>query len=199
MDQAGQIWATYKVPIILGSVSILLAGVSIVLLVKSTQTANPIQFSQASSSGTMQILIDVAGAVTSPGVYRLSAGARVEDAIVAAGGLDIEADAEWIAKNMNRAMQLTDGAKLYIPKSGESETSHNVRSIVTTLAASSSNGSVVSINMSSQSELEGLPGVGPVTAQKILDNRPYANLDELVKKKAMSQSLFDKLRPQLSL
>ena len=53
--------------------------------------------------------------------------------------------------------------------------------------------------MASQSELESLPDVGPVTAVKIIDNRPYGSLEDLVAKKAMGQSLYDKLKSQLTL
>jgi len=199
MDQAGRVWAHYKAPILLGLGSLLLTGISVVLLVKSTQTATPIEFSEASVSAAPKIAVDVAGAVRQSGVYHLDPGARVEDALVAAGGLTVDADSAWIAKNLNRALKISDGMKVYIPRMSEPETSHNLQTVVTTPGASSSNGFVISINMSSQSDLESLTGVGPATAQKIIDNRPYANLDELVQKKAISQSLFEKLKSQLSL
>ncbi len=205
-------WQTYKVPILLGAGSIFLAVISAVLLVKSTQTAQPIQFStDATASSVLGVTVDVAGAVASPGVYELVAGARVEDAIAAAGGFSQDADIPWIEKNLNRAMKINDGVKLFIPKKGEVETSYKegcaaftgdvAQSCITFGAggSSSQNSTTISINMASQSELELLPGVGPVTAQKILTNRPYANLNELVTKKAMSQSLFDKVKNQLAL
>jgi competence protein ComEA len=130
--------------------------------------------------------------VVNPGVYELPGRSRVEDAIVAAGGLTSEADEERIALTLNRAANLVDGAKLYIPKTGESTapvTSYNLES----------QSPLVHINFASQSELEALPGVGPVTAQKIIAGRPYQTLDELVSKKAVGQSLFEKIKPQLAL
>lgn len=184
---------TYKIPILLGVSSIALIILSVILLVKSTQTASPIVFSEeASVAGILSssIHIDIEGAVINPGVYTLPAGSRVEDAIVAAGGLTGEADEERIALMLNRAAKLVDGAKLYVPKTGEEiQTSHNLESL----------SPLININLASQSELEALPGVGPVTAQKIISGRPYQILDELVSKKAVGQSLFEKIKPQLAL
>jgi len=181
---------TYKIPILLGGVSVLAIIVSIVLLVQSTQTTTPIQFSSDTSeaSGAATITVDVEGAVTSPGVYTLSGGARVEDALAAAGGLESDADEELFAKTMNRAMKLVDGGKIYIPSLSSSG--------VGTLGSVSN---LVSVNTASQSELESLPGIGPVTAKKIIDNRPYQTLEELVAKKAVGTALFEKIKDQLSL
>lgn len=199
-----QFWKTYRVPIILGSVSIFFIIVSLTVLIKSVQTSTPITFSrspdEASGSGQAStILIDIAGAVARPGVYSLAISSRVEDAIAAAGGLSAEADTDRLAKVVNRAAKLSDGAKIYIPKVDDTMTgpgpvndpltSYN---IVTGLHP-------VSVNAASQSELQALPGIGPATAKKIISGRPYTNLEELVAKKAMGGALFEKLRSQLTL
>lgn len=185
----------YKIPIVLGGISVLSIVVSIVLLVKSTQTAEPIRFSSEEASGSAlgaaALTVDVEGAVVHPGVYTLSGGARVEDAIIAAGGLGSDADEELFAKTINRAAKITDGAKLYIPKAGVNQTSH--------IPSETQNGSPVSVNFATEAELDVLPGVGPATAQKIIDNRPYQTLDELVTKKAIGASLYEKLKNDLSL
>lgn len=170
---------------------------SLILLVRSVQTTTPIVFSDEASvagvlSGTIQI--DIEGAVVNPGVYELPAGSRVENAIVTAGGLSEEADEELLAKTVNRAAKVVDGGKIYIPIKGESSTLYDV--------SGNSSGSLerlVNINSASQSELEALPGVGPVTAGKIIFNRPYQTLEELISKKAVGQSLFEKIKPQLAL
>jgi competence protein ComEA len=196
-------WIAYKVPLILGAVSISVIILSLVLLVKSTQTATPIQFrTSGDTQGTVSaslksLVVDVEGAVGKPGIYTLSAGARVEDAIQAAGGVANTADEEYIAKNINRAMKVADGMKVYIPVIGE--TSHNLGTVVATPGTSSQNGVFVSVNMASKDQLDSLAGVGPVTAQKIIDNRPYQTLEDLVTKKAIGPSLFEKLKNSLSL
>lgn len=184
----------YKIPILLGGISVFAIVVSIVLLVKSTQTTEPIRFSSEEASGSAlgaaTITVDVEGAVLRPGVYTLPGGARVEDAITAAGGLGSDADEELFAQTFNRAAKITDGAKLYIPKLGVDQTSHTV---------SDTQNGLISVNFATAAQLDVLPDVGPVTAQKIIDNRPYQTLDELVTKKAIGASLYEKLKNNLSL
>jgi competence protein ComEA len=216
-------WRSYTLPIILGSGSLFLIILSIILLIKSTQTTTPIEFShqgmvegvssQASSSANLgTILVDVEGSVVRPGVVRVVAGSRVEDVIQAAGGLQNDADEVYISQNINRAMKVGDGMKIYIPSLKETKTSynpilsnasgktsHNYGNGVATSGQPSQNGSFVSINMASKAQLETLPGVGPVTAQKIIDTRPYERLEDLVTKKAIGPSLFEKLKNMLSL
>jgi competence protein ComEA len=198
----------YKLPLLFGGGSVFVIALSLILLVKSIQSTKPIEFSteknEASGSalGVTSIMVDVEGAVVHPGLYSLAAGARVEDAIVAAGGLAKDVDEALFAKNINRASKIVDGAKLYIPRAGENQTSDNngtSYNINSSLNGSSQNGALVNINFASQSELESLPGVGPVTAQKIIDNRPYQTLDELVAKKAIGTSLYEKIKNNLSL
>jgi competence protein ComEA len=186
---------TYKIPILLGGISVFSIVVSLVLLVKSTQTAaTPIQFSsdgaEASGSalGAAIVTVDVEGAVVHPGVYTLPVDSRVEDAIQAAGGLESDADEELFARTMNRAMKLVDGGKIYVPSLSSSG-----------IGSAGSVSNLVSVNTASQSELDTLPGVGPVTAQKIIDNRPYQTLGELVSKKAVGTALFEKIKDKMSL
>lgn len=187
----------YKIPIIMGGVSLFAIVISIILLVKSTQSASPIQFSsdQISSPsavlGATSIKVDVEGAVNNPGLYSLLEGSRVEDAITSAGGLTTDVDQALFAKTVNRAMKLIDGGKLFIPKIGDT--------VIGSPVGSSNQSSLVSINTGSASELDTLAGVGAVTAQKIIDNRPYQTLEELVSKKAVGSALFEKIKSQISL
>ena len=58
---------------------------------------------------------------------------------------------------------------------------------------------MVNINTASETELDALPGVGPVTAQKIISNRPYQKIDDLVSKKAVGASVFSKIKDQISI
>ncbi len=197
-----RIWKTYKIPLVLVSVSLILIVFSGVLLVKSMTTTAPITFESESASPSAEaegkISVDIEGAVNRPGVYVLNKAARVEEAIMAAGGLSGEADGETISKTLNRAATLVDGAKIFIPKLGDSSVSPD--NIVRRESGSTVLGeNFVNINTASESELDSLPGVGPVTAGKIVANRPYQTLEELVAKKAIGQSLFEKLKNQLTL
>lgn len=183
----------YKIPLILGAISIILIVISLTLLVKSIQTTTPIEFSETketAATASATIHVDIEGAVQQPGVYALSVDSRVSDAVTRAGGLTDEADREKIAKTINLAQILHDGAKLYFPKISDSPGSDIVRH---------EDQGRVSVNTATQQELEALPGIGPVTAGKIISNRPYLSLEELLTKKAMSQSLFDKLKDSLAL
>src|SRR5258706_8412035 len=114
----------YRLPLLLGGSSCFVIALSLVLLVKSTQSTKPIEFSSVSTEasgsalGAASIMVDVEGAVMRPGLYSLAPGARVEDAILAAGGIAKDVDEILFAKNINRASKLVDSAKLYIPKTG---------------------------------------------------------------------------------
>ena len=94
----------------------------------------------------------VSGAIATPGVYTLPEGSRVEAAVKAAGGLAPGAE----VNNINLAMQVTDGEQINIP--GIVDTSHV-------------NAGRVNINTATLDELDTLPGIGPTTAQAILDYR----------------------------
>jgi len=63
-----------------------------------------------------EVVIEVSGAVETPGVYRLLSSARVEDALIAAGGISVDADRDWMEKTLNRAAKISDGQKNLYPK-----------------------------------------------------------------------------------
>lgn len=192
-----KIITTYKLPLLLGGASVFVIVISIILLIKSVAATTPIRFSrsadEASASGqASRIAVDVEGAVARPGLYSLPEGSRVEDAITAAGGLAKDVDEEAFAKTINRAMTLVDGGKIFIPSRSDAPLQG------VTLQSARSAG-LISVNAAAESELDTLPGVGPVTAKKIIDNRPYQTLEELVSKKAVGAALFEKLKAQISL
>jgi competence protein ComEA len=205
-EQIDEFLQAYKAPLILGSISLASIVSAVVLLIRSVQSARPIEFTEATTAGifdsqTGEIVVDVGGAVARPGVYRLGFDARIDDAINAAGGLTTEADILAIEKSVNRAARLTDGAKLFLPKTqdrgggsitGTGQTVGNVN-------PPSADSSQISINSASQSELETLNGVGPKTAEKIITNRPYLSVEDLVSKNILTRKIFEKLVNQLSL
>ncbi len=155
---------------------------------------------QNQSQKSLKIKVDVEGAVKKPKVYDLYDGARIEDAIKAAGGLTQWANKDWIAKNLNLAQVITDGAKLYIPSSGDTGISSNdVGSAlgVTTVGSQSVSGQV-NINTASAEQLDTLPRIGPVTAQKIIAGRPYSSVQDLLNKKVVGPKTFDGLKDLVS-
>ena len=74
-----------------------------------------IQEDQAIQNISKHLRVEIVGAITNPGVYTLTEGARVEDLIATAGGLIDSADKDWVTQTLNRAAKLTDGQKLVIP------------------------------------------------------------------------------------
>lgn len=145
------------------------------------------------------IVVDVSGAVKNPGVYSLPEKSRVQDAILEAGGLAATVDQQRVAQMLNLAAPLIDGAKLYIPVAGEQMTTSGAvsgNSFEATAVAGAST-QLININTASHTELESLPGIGEVTAGKIIENRPYGTIEELLEKKAVGQATFEKIKDQV--
>lgn len=144
-----------------------------------------------------KIYVYVAGAVKNPGVYAIPVGSRLEQAITTAGGFDDETvDKDFVARELNLAAKLTDGQKVYVLHRNEVKTGIVTQGVGTGVASSGSG--IVNINSASEKELEALPGIGAVSAQKIIDQRPYASIDDLLNKKAISRSLFMKIKDLIS-
>ena len=154
---------------------------------RNSSTNDDIQIisSDSQSQTAAKIVVHVDGAVLNPGVYEMSESARVSDAVSASGGLSDSADMTKI----NLAAKVADGQKIYIPKVGESD----VKGVGVGDAGSGSTG-LVNINTATESQLDTLPGVGPVTAQKIIASRPYSSPEELLTKKAVGQSVYEKIK-----
>lgn len=199
-EKISQLINLYKVPIILFLLGLVLFTIAIVLILKKETGTSSVVFSTDSSPSAQTFLkIDVEGAVLSPGVYTLPGESRILDALVSAGGLSEKADRDYIVKNVNKAAKLVDGSKIYIPFVGESSSS---LSLPAGKAGNLSNlGDVaglttgtVNINSASQFQLEVLPGVGPVTAGKIISGRPYQTIEELKSKKILGNALFKKIK-----
>lgn len=197
----------------LAIVSVTLLILAIFLLVKFSYSYSPIEFSSVNQQGVAAssnkpIIVEISGAVVHPGVYRMEEGARVDDLLKIAGGVSNDVDDIWIEKTINRASRVTDGMKLYIRRKGEDQTSHNVK-VVSGVDVTSYNNSneqkevsglsVISINLASQTELESLPGIGPVTAIAIIKNRPYSSFTELVEKKIVKPAVYEKIKEMISL
>lgn len=142
--------------------------------------------------GSKMISVDVSGAVNKPGVYQLSSGSRIEEAIAAAGGFKETANGEYISKYLNMAQRLSDGTKVYVPIAGEQASTTQGMTV-----AGTSTQAKVNINSASQAEIEALPGIGPATASKIISGRPYQQIEELISKKIVGKTLFEKIKDSL--
>lgn len=132
-----------------------------------------------------KILVDIEGAVISPGVYQLEETARIKDVLLMAGGYTASADRSYCEKNINLAQPLKDGQKIYIPEvsdtpgnQGYDEAKNQVNKI--------------NVNLASLVELDTLWGVGEARAETIVKNRPYATTEELVSKGGMTKQIYEK-------
>jgi len=133
----------------------------------------------ASHSGRAALVVHVVGAVRRPGLYRLREGARVADAVERAGGATHRAQ----LAALNLAAPLVDGIQVLVPRRvvasgvGSAEAGEDLG------AATAGLGAKTSLASATAEELDELPGVGPVTAQKILDYRaehgPFRSVDDL--------------------
>jgi competence protein ComEA len=148
---------------------------------------------------SLGIVVHVAGEVKNPGVYTLSNSARMIDAVLAAGGATAHADLEVI----KLATPLVDSSQIFVPAKGSTERPVFVRprpginGVQPTQGSSDSNG-VVNINRASVTELDALPGVGPATAQAIVDyrtaNGPFGSPEDLMNVKGIGPAKFETMR-----
>lgn len=177
-------------PIILGALGLLLVGIGLFQVFSNRNQPSSLIFEENKDEEKQEIVVDIEGAVVSPGVYKLSADSRYLDGLAAAGGMTEAADREWVEKNINLAKKATDGLKIYIPRVGEE--------VLAQSQATGQIGPVLNINTATLSDLESLPGIGPVTGQKIIDGRPYSQIGELLDRKILGQSTFDKIKDKIS-
>jgi competence protein ComEA len=142
---------------------------------------------QTSNSQAEELLIvHVAGAVASPGVFELPKGSRVKDAIDAAGGAIDGADLDSI----NLAAPIADGEKIFVPKPGEG--------VPPDQGSTGATGGKVNLNSATQSQLEELPGVGPVLAQRMLEYRQkkgrFSSVRQLMEVEGIGDKKYDSLK-----
>ncbi|QRN83783.1 helix-hairpin-helix domain-containing protein [Chloroflexota bacterium] len=168
-------------------------GVPITLLPAPTATTTGLPLPTRTPE---PILVQIGGAVHSPGVYSLNADARLEDLIVAAGNLTSDADLDRI----NVTMKLQDGEYYYLPAVNEDipETAANAPGYI---ASDNGFSYPLNLNTATQEELESLPGIGPSKAEDILIYReqhgPFATLDDLVNVSGIGDATVESLRDYL--
>jgi competence protein ComEA len=175
--------------------ALVLAAVALVLLVVAgrtlagagaaeSQPAAPLV--QEPAAAAPQLVVHVAGAVRQPGLYRLAEGKRVADAVARAGGATAPADTAAI----NLAAPLADGMQVVVPRR------------VAGAAGRAAAGGRVSLSSASAAELDALPGVGPVTAQKIVDYRQahggFGSVDDLDAIPGIGPARIEQLRELVS-
>jgi competence protein ComEA len=151
----------------------------------------------ASASATGGLVVHVAGAVQTPGVYTLAAGSRVIDGIRAAGGVAPGADVSAI----NLARPLADGERVYIPRRGETPPAEPSSSGSVSSEGGASGGKV-NLNSATADQLEALPGIGEVLARRIVDYRtqhgPFRSVRDLLKVEGIGEKKFESIKDHVT-
>ncbi len=147
----------------------------------------------APTSTPTTIVAQVSGAVATPGLVHLSAGARVDDAIKAAGGATSDAD----LSRVNLAKRVGDGDLIVVPKFGEAVNAPTSATRERGTATPAPLGKV-NINTASVEDLDKLPGIGPAIAQRIVDYRnasgPFQRIEDIMKVRGIGQAEFDAIK-----
>lgn len=195
----------YRFHILIILIGLILVGGGILFFKKDFNlSGSKVEILETSSSqnNTGEITVEVSGAVINPGVYKLSNGSRIDDLLVVSGGFSADADRVWSDKYLNRASKLTDGQKVYLPSVNQQSgnASANFSGVCQSGSSdfSSDSSSFININAASLQELDSLPGIGPVYAQKIIDHRPYSKTEDLVASGAITQILYEKIKNNIT-
>nr|PZM96420.1 MAG: competence protein ComEA [Actinomycetota bacterium] len=129
-----------------------------------------------------RVTVHVVGAVASPGLYELDPGARIADAVKAAGGAQDDADLAAV----NLAREVVDGEQVVVPRVGEAP------------AAGAAGSGRVGLNGANAAELESLPGIGPVLAERIVQDRerngPFRSVEDLTRVPGVGPAVLERIR-----
>jgi competence protein ComEA len=147
-----------------------------------------------SAAPAQDLLVEVGGAVLRPGVYRLPSGARVLDAVTAAGGFGPRVDAAEADRRLNLAAPVRDGDEIHVPARGEV-------AVASGGAGGGSGGEgaagPIDVNNATAESLDTLPGIGPATAAKIIaarEEQPFASVEDLGTRKVVGPATLAKIR-----
>jgi competence protein ComEA len=172
--------------------AVLLLG-RFVLGAGTTTPAAPLPPPPAAAAGvtglpSSRVVVHVVGAVRQPGLYRLRQGSRIADAVTRAGGATAKADLAQV----NLAAPLADGEQVVVPRRGAPG------AVAGTGPSSGAPAGPVQLSTATLEELDTLPGVGPATAQKILDYRDkhgaFSSVDELDAVSGIGPKRLEQLR-----
>lgn len=161
-------------------------------------TANPVQQSEESTAGQQaetpaaEIYVDISGEVKNPGVYLVEEGTRLFQVIEQAGGLTEDASVEQI----NQAETVIDGQKILIPAKGEEQF------LESTETPGKNAQGLININTADSTVLQELPGVGPVTAEKIIAYRTehgsFKSPEDIKEVSGIGDATFEKLKDKIT-
>ena len=203
----------------LGAAVVLCAGGSLLgSSPQDTAAVVPVPAAGISAVQTRGVKVYVSGAVAKPGLYEVTAGSRATAAIAAAGGMTLEANPDKV----NLAKLLKDGMQVNVPRlsarqlreqavpvnAGAAAEAAGANTLVSVKNAAESGrgtakaGGKVRLNTATAAELTALPGVGDITAQRIVEYRSvhgFASIEDVMKVKGIGKAKFSKMQPYLEL
>ena len=198
-----------------GALVLAIAAVVVLLMPPAGSAADDVRFlaispapsgspAPSNQSPPAAIVVDVAGAVDRPGLVELPGGARIGEAIAAAGGYASDADLDAAAA-INLARVLEDGEQVRVPRIGE-----DTAPVASTAGTAGGDGTadpggggggggggLVDLNTATPEQLEALPGIGAVTVQKIVaarQERPFASLEDAVQRGVIHRGQLEDIR-----
>lgn len=192
VERLNLVLLTYKIPLALCLVGLVLIIGGIIAPNLSHPKPLPKEsLVNKSDVALNQIKVNVSGAVNNPGVYSLNSNNRIEDAVRASGGFSEKANSTYISKVLNLSQKLSDGQKIYIPFQEESYT--QTTTSVSNVQSGATSG-LIGLNSGTQAQFESLPGIGPVTATKMIKARPFSEISELLNRKILSKKVYDQVQ-----
>lgn len=186
------------IKVLLVSVIVVVAGIIFSCSIKNKNTKSfseqkntesLIEESSIEEQSVVKICIHVCGQVKSPGVYYLNNGARIHDAVLAAGGFKDEADIQYL----NLAALINDGEQIYIPSIDEVSSGK-----VASNTSSNFDDGLVNLNNASEDELKTLPGIGDIKAKAIISYREsvgsFSNIEDIKNVAGIKDSSYEKIK-----
>jgi competence protein ComEA len=217
--RAGFAWPGPWIAVAL-AVAILLVGAAVLLVMSgghgsvavdgglplASAPDRPVAARGPDSSSATILVVDVQGAVVRPGIVRLPEGSRVGDAIAAAGGYGPRVAADRVGQTLNLAALLKDGDQVVVPSRDDPSTGPAGGSTGAGAGGApgggasggpSAGGGPVDLNHATAAELDALPGIGPVTAAKIIaarEEQPFTSVDELASRKVLGAATLARIK-----
>lgn len=143
------------------------------------------------------LVVEIVGAVERPGVFRLAAGSRIGDLVKAAGGFGPRVDTERAGRELNLAATLKDGDQVRVPSRDDTSGAPTTAGPGGGIGGGNGVSGPVDLNTATDAQLDELPGIGPVTAAKIIGSREdqaFATVDDLRTRKLVGEKTFEQLK-----
>jgi competence protein ComEA len=202
----------YRIEVVLILISIIVVIISLLIFFKTGNgqaELDDVVIEDEVVTVAKRFYIDISGGVEKPDVYEVVPGTRLKDVLVMAGGLSVDADRAYFSRNYNLARLVGDQEKVYVPFTWETNSGifvdnpkildYTKPQIIEYQDIDVSQNDLISINTANLTVLDQLPGIGKVTAEKIINNRPYSSIDDLLNRKIVNKSIFEQIKNMISL